>query len=146
MFTYQAGALSGSRVVLEMIYPRSQAGAGPAVGAELSVAGAPRARGGEEDTGALKAPGGSAGADLVGGRVVEGGQGTRVRQPSSAVGALKVVPAEQWVRTGKGVGCGPPGSTLSPGQSQTQYHGDPADCFLNVCSTCTNWMWEQPSI
>ena len=39
--------------------------------------------------------------------MVEGRQGSRVGQPSSAVGALKVVPAEQWVRTGEGAGFGP---------------------------------------
>ena len=78
--------------------------------------------------------------------MVEGRQGSRVGQPSSAVGALKVVPAEQWVRTGEGAGFGPPGSSLSPGQSQTQHHGDPSNCFLNMCSTFTNWVWEQPLI
>lgn len=36
---------SGSRVVLELIYPRSQAGAGPQWRAALSVAGAPQAPG-----------------------------------------------------------------------------------------------------
>ena len=74
-----------------------------------------------EDTEAQKALGGGAEAQLCWGhgwrRENKAALGGAVLR--SAVGSLKGVPTEKGVRTGAGAGCGPPGSSSLPGQSQT---------------------------
>ena len=99
----------------------------------------------------LKALVGSAGAKLAGmGGGMSGGGKTRQLGGAafrSAAGALKASPwSAQWLGRGRARAAGPQVQDHYLGRARLLYHGDPSNCFLNMYSTLTNWVWEQPLI